>query len=158
MSPTNRRRMTNLHREEFLRRTPAWKDRIEQIPAPKFKTTTANGLTKAVIAFLEYNGHQAERINTTGVWVRERAHVNGGYYRPTTGTRGSADVSATINGKSVKLEIKAGSDRQSKVQRLYQEKIERAGGVYLIVRDFDEFVEWYDTFITGETNTNNIKP
>jgi len=33
------------------------------------------------------------------------------------------------------------------VQKQYQESIERAGGIYIIVRSFDEFVEWFDLFI-----------
>jgi hypothetical protein len=47
----------------------------------------------------------------------------------------------------VKIEIKYGKDRQSDVQKEYQASIERAGGVYIIVRTFYEFVVWYDKFI-----------
>ena len=64
-----------------------------------------------------------------------------------TGTAGSADISATIKGRSVKIEVKIGKDRQSEAQKRYQEMIERAGGTYYIARDFDEFVEWYEKFI-----------
>jgi hypothetical protein len=46
----------------------------------------------------------------------------------------------------VKIEVKIGKDRQSEAQKKYQEDIERAGGVYLIARDFDSFVEWFDSF------------
>jgi hypothetical protein len=66
---------------------------------------------------------------------------------PGTGTNGSSDVSATIKGRSVKLEIKYGKDRLSKAQIEYGESITRAGGVYLVVRDFDEFIEWFNNFI-----------
>jgi hypothetical protein len=64
-----------------------------------------------------------------------------------TTTAGSADISATIRGRSVKIEVKVGKDRQSEAQKRYQESIERAGGVYMIARDFDTFVEWFDEFI-----------
>ncbi len=59
--------------------------------------------------------------------------------------KGTADISATINGRSVKIEIKM-KDKQSEVQREYQRRIEAAGGVYLIVRSFAEFMTWYNTF------------
>jgi hypothetical protein len=47
----------------------------------------------------------------------------------------------------VKIEVKVGKDRQSDAQKRYQESIERAGGVYLIARDFDSFVEWFDEYV-----------
>ena len=64
-----------------------------------------------------------------------------------TGTKGSADLSATIKGRSVKIEIKWGKDRQSQEQKEYQKHIESAGGIYYIARTFDEFIEWYDQTI-----------
>jgi len=64
-----------------------------------------------------------------------------------TSTAGSADISATIKGRSVKIEVKIGKDRQSDAQKRYQEMIERAGGIYIIAKDFDSFVEWYENFV-----------
>jgi hypothetical protein len=64
-----------------------------------------------------------------------------------TSTAGSADISATIKGRSVKIEVKIGKDRQSEAQKRYQENIEKAGGTYIIAKDFDSFVEWYNQFI-----------
>jgi hypothetical protein len=60
-----------------------------------------------------------------------------------TGTDGTADISATIKGRSVKIEIKIGSDRQSEAQRNYQHIIEKAGGIYFIAKDFAQFYSWY---------------
>ena len=61
-----------------------------------------------------------------------------------TGTNGSADISATIAGKSVKIEVKILKDRQSEAQKQYQADIEKAGGIYYIAKDFTSFVEWYN--------------
>ena len=117
---------------------------------------TANGLTRMVTSFLTFTGHQAERINTMGTFRGPKKYTNldgvtrsvgKGTYTKTTGTKGSADISATVNGRSVKIEIKIGADRQSEDQKRYQESIERAGGVYKIVKNFDEFIEWYDSFV-----------
>jgi hypothetical protein len=116
----------------------------------KWDDKTANGLTKAICSFIQYNGYQAERINTMGV-AREKRTTGGKLIGVTwtkgTTTKGSADISATIRGRSVKIEVKIGKDRQSEAQKKYQEDIERAGGVYLIARDFDSFVEWFDEFV-----------
>jgi hypothetical protein len=68
-------------------------------------------------------------------------------YIPTTGTKGSADISATIAGKSVKIEVKIGKDRQSEHQKVYQDQIENAGGDYFIAKDFDSFYNWFSNFI-----------
>lgn len=66
-------------------------------------------------------------------------------WRKSNTTKGSADISATIAGRSVKIEVKIGPDRQSEAQRRYQAAIERAGGLYFIAKDFTSFVEWYNT-------------
>lgn len=117
----------------------------------KHSDKTANGLTKAVIRWVEIHGGQAERINNIGRYI-EGAVVNKGFYGstrlkgkyiPSTGTRGTADISATIKGRSVKIEVKIGKDKQSEAQKKYQADTERSGGVYIIARNLDGFVaEW----------------
>ena len=121
--------------------------------AGKFSDRTANGLTQCVIKFLQLNGHQAERISTTGRPMDQTRIVKDvlGHHRrigsvqwiPGTTTRGSADISATINGRSVKIEVKI-KDRQSPAQVEYQRQVEQAGGIYLIVHTFEEFYNWYN--------------
>ena len=120
------------------------------IPMTQYKDSTANGLTKAIIDFLTYSGWQAERINTMGTPRTKRAtcgKVLGVTWTPGTSTPGSADISATIKGRSVKIEVKIGKDRQSEAQKRYQEKIESAGGTYYIATNFDDFKIFYDKFV-----------
>ena len=64
-----------------------------------------------------------------------------------TSTAGSADISATIKGRSVKIEVKIGKDRQSEAQKRYQENIEKAGGTYYIAKNFDDFVIFFNEFV-----------
>ena len=119
----------------------------------KYRDDTANGLTKCIVDYIRLNGGQAERINTTGIPQDTRQQVTDILGRTRTigsvtwrtggGTRGSADISATIQGRSVKIEIKIGKDRQSEAQRQYQAAIEAAGGLYYIAKNFTEFVGWY---------------
>lgn len=110
-----------------------------------YNDKTSNGLTKCVIDWLRYNSWQAERISNTGRILNK-------HWIPGTGTNGTADISATIWGRSVKIEVKIGADQQSQYQKGYQESIERAGGVYIIVKDFTTFLFWYRQFIGGFDN------
>lgn len=122
--------------------------------AAYYRDDTANGLTKCVIDWIKLNGWQAERINTMGRPIDNRQQVTdvlgrtrtiGGItWVQSTSTTGSADISATINGRSVKIEVKTGKDRQSEAQKKYQEDIEKAGGIYIIVKCFDDFMDWWN--------------
>lgn len=136
--------------------------RLPEIPydwlaKPKFSDNSANGLTKCVIAYIKLIGGQAERISTTGRAVDNSTRftdvigrtrqVGGVKWIPGTSTKGSADISATIAGRSVKIEVKFGSDRQSEVQKEYQKSIEFAGGVYLIARTFEQIKNEIDNLL-----------
>ena len=154
MNRQNKERLTALERAHLQERYPSVPDHA--LAMSKWSDTSANGLTKCVTAWIQLNGYQAERINTMGVY-REAAKIKDldgisrtvgkGKWTKSTSTAGSADISATIKGRSVKIEIKYGRDVQSDAQKRYQESIERAGGIYLIVTNFDIFVTWYDAFI-----------
>lgn len=127
--------------------------RLEQVTGNKHRDDTANGLTRCIVDYLRYKGWQAERINTTGIPIDTRKQatdimghnrtIGSLTWRPSGNTKGSADISATIKGRSVKIEVKIGKDRQSEAQRQYQAAIEQAGGLYYIARDFTTFVAWY---------------
>jgi len=149
---------------EYLRQIALQKGRAEHQSYPDYLTypvkpysdKTANGLTRCIIDFLKFKGWQAERINTTGRPIDRRQIVTDvvGNVRQigsiewikSGSTPGSADISATIKGKSVKIEVKCkatGDNYQSDVQKHYQQQIEAAGGLYYIARDFQTFYDWY---------------
>lgn len=140
------------HKEKF----PNWPDRPARYLG-KWSDKKANGLTRMIIKWLQLNGWQAERISVTGRMVDDRKivtnvigqsqWVGSSYYLPTNMQKGSADISATIAGQSVKIEIKIGKDKQSHEQMAYQMEIERAGGTYIIAKDFETFVAWYKDFL-----------
>lgn len=129
----------------------------EYIVRTKFTDKTANGLTKAIVKWINLNGYQAERISTSGRWVDNskvvtdvlgnQKKIGSGKYIKGSGTKGSADISATIKGKSIKIEVKIGKDKQSEAQKEYQKSIERAGGIYFIAKDFTSFYEFYTTLV-----------
>ena len=129
------------------------------IPKTDWNDNSANALTKCVIAWIQFMGGQAERISSQGQYREGKkipvgsgilAHTKQlpGKWTPGQSTKGTADISATIRGRSVKIEIKQ-KDKQSEAQKQYQQAIENAGGVYIIVRTFDDFVVWYEQFTLG---------
>lgn len=127
------------------------------VPKTVFRDDNANGLTKCIITHLNALGWQAERISNTGRYIDDskiitdvlgnRKKIGSGKYIPGSGTKGTADISATIKGKSVKIEVKIGKDRQSDEQKEYQRKIESAGGIYFIATDLDMYLEFYNSLI-----------
>jgi hypothetical protein len=153
MNKQNKQRLHELEEKYMSYRYPSAPGHI--IPFTKYSDATANGLTKCITDFLNYSKHQAERINTMGVF-RQSYRTDGtktaGQWTKGTGTPGSADISATIYGRSVKIEVKIGKDKQSVVQKEYQLMIEAAGGIYIISKTFDDFVEWYDNFSQNYKN------
>jgi hypothetical protein len=157
MTRPTRQRIHDLMLHESRQKYPNLPDHARVVNIPT--DGSANGLTKLVIKWIELHGGQAERINTMGRMVDKRkivtdvlgrkGMIGSMSYIPTTGTKGSADVSAVVQGRSYKIEIKVGKDRQSDAQKAYEQSITSAGGVYLIVRTMDQFVQWWD---------ENIKP
>ena len=153
MNKANKDKLKALELESLKGKYPSMDLRF--IPLTDWKDTSANGLTKCIIFWINAMGGQAERISSQGqyregkkidVGTGEIAYTKQlpGKWTPGQGTKGTADISATIIGRSVKIEVKYGKDRQSDAQKQYQEMIERAGGVYILARDFDTFVEWFN--------------
>lgn len=104
-------------------------------------TATGNGLTEFIVKFLNWSGHRATRITTEGRVLPDGKRI------PTQTRKGTADISATINGKAVMLEVKAGSDRPSQAQIKEQARERKAGGVYEFIHNVGEFFDWYDRFV-----------
>lgn len=136
-----------------------WKQRYQQAHEHWFKNNTptayadghycqpkypdvrkANGLTLFICNYVNWMGYRATRITTTG-------RVVGGRYIFGQTRRGTADVSATIKGKAVMIEIKVGADRPSKYQLAEQEKERKSGGIYEFVSNPEQFFELYDYVI-----------
>lgn len=117
-----------------------------------YKSNDANSLTKSIIAFLELLGFQAERISSMGRVIDNRTTVTdvlgrkrsmgSTKYIPGTSKKGTADISSTIYGMSIKIEVKYGKDRQSEDQKIYEMSIKDADGIYFIAKDFQQFYDW----------------
>ena len=152
MNKQNKQLLQQMERAQQRIKYPSLPDHA--VALTNWQDNSANALTKSIIGFLNMSGHFAERINTMGTYRQGRRLKVGdgvrqmpGRYVPTTGVKGSADISATIKGRSVKLEIKYGKDRMSDEQKAYAERTIASGGIYYVARDFDSFKEWYDDLI-----------
>jgi len=130
------------------------KQRYPNVPdyarsTPKYTDKTANGLTKCIIDWCLFSGFFAERTGNEGRTIDTRkSYINsvgqtktiGSVKRiPSSGTKGTSDIKAVINGRMVAIEVKIGKDRQSEAQKNYQMKIETSGGLYWIVKSLEDF-------------------
>lgn len=139
---------------------------LHAITARRFDDRTTNALTAAVLRWLEIHGHYATRINTTGRRLRDkvitdvigRAHTIPGKWIPGSTRTGTADIHAVINGRHCSIEIKCSEtrDRIRPAQMKTKRDVERAGGAYTTVPDFEKFLEWYNE-LTGSIPVRTTK-
>lgn len=110
-----------------------------------YRDTTANDLTKSIIDFINFSGGDANRISCQGQ-VRK---INGRMVWTHGNTRkGTADIHAIYRGRALSIEVKIGRDKLSDAQKLEAERINDAGGLYFIAKDFPSFIEWWEENIT----------
>lgn len=158
MNKQNKQLLNDLYMADQRIKWPSFPDFAR--PPRKYEDKTANGLTKCIIEFLNFIGHQAERISSMGRAIDKREistdvlgnkrQIGSMKYIPGTSTNGTADISSVIHGYSVKIEVKIGQDKQSVAQKKYQASVENAGGIYLIAKDFDGFIEEYLKLISTD--------
>lgn len=67
--------------------------------------------------------------------------IGGGFMR--FGAVGSPDIFAIRDGKIYGLEIKDVKGRLSEGQKIFQEKMNAAGGIYVIVRSIDDVLKLF---------------
>lgn len=97
---------------------------------------SANGITANVIRAINMQPKcVAYRINNVGVWDEAKQ-----LHRRGNTQKGIFDVSAIIRGRSAWFEIKAGRDKPSQDQLIFQQEVRRAGGIAEIVYSTDEFL------------------
>ena len=144
-----RERYIAAHKKQFAEKYPeAWKDgRWYKPPFPK--VATANGLTAFICNFINWQGYRATRISSAGRFVPGNKFEGGGRFIPGPTRRGTADISATIKGRSVMIEVKVGKDKPSEWQLAEQAKERAAGGTYEFCHDPDEFLRLYDEILVG---------
>ena len=124
--------------EEYMRWHYRGKEHIftpEMRIKPTFRDDKANGLTKLIEAWLKVKGHFGGRVNTMGTY-----NVKLGKFITSGSRKGMADITAVMNGRHVSIEVKIGNDKPREAQLKVQQQIQQAGGVYIFVSSFDDFI------------------
>ena len=107
--------------------------------------TRTNSTTKAIVNFLNLNGHVAHRNNTAGVFdpVAKRFHTI------TPESKGVGDILCCLKGGIfLEVEVKTGKDKLSPEQIRRRERIVGVRGLYCEAHSYDEFRHFYDTVVT----------
>jgi hypothetical protein len=107
------------------------------------KRTTGSTLTAACLRLLDLCGIFAWRNNNTGV----RRQAKGRYFWTFSGMKGAPDIIGIhevdgIGGIFLGIETKAGKDRLSDAQKIFRNRCDAAGGVYLVVREIGDLTEY----------------
>lgn len=103
------------------------------------KGESAGRMTQNILRAINTQpGCVAYRINNVGVWDAEK-----GVYRRGNTQKGIFDISATVKGLPVWIEVKAGRDKPSREQLIFQQEQRRAGAVAEIVYSTDEFLKLF---------------
>ena len=94
--------------------------------------------TQLVRGLIDYIEMVKNRLPITGVKTAsgQVRQDNGRWF--STGRPGWPDVTCCVRGRFVGLEAKTGTGKQSKEQKECQEEIERAGGLYFVVRSLGD--------------------
>jgi hypothetical protein len=120
---------------------------VQYVTGHKYSAAKSNPFAQAIIEYLEHFGHMAWRQSTEGRYRPGKTFRDTvGFLRQTKGTfipamkTGLGDVTAVIGGKYVSIEIKIGSDRQRPNQKQFEADLKKAGGGYILVKTWEEFI------------------
>ena len=116
-------------------------------PTIPFVANSANSLTRCIEAYIRVTGGYADRINNTGIYDPKTQK-----WRKSGTRKGIADIMATkkvqyddrIFAVPVAIEVKWGKDRLSEDQLKIKAEYEAAGGVYLVARTWEQFIQDYN--------------
>ncbi|QMW02475.1 hypothetical protein [Spirosoma foliorum] len=131
--------LASLEMAEKRRKHPNVPDRFRV--QSKFVVKDANNLTQAVKRCLELHDCYVTRVQSQGQWNQSL----GRFTRSTT-TKGTADLHAVVEGRHVSIEIKWGKDKLSAAQQKTADQVNAAGGLYLVVKDYDTFWSWFNEY------------
>jgi hypothetical protein len=115
-----------------------------QMKVKPYDDRTSNGLTRCICDFITHVGGYANRISTTGTMRKI-----GGKMTWTKGNsnKGAADIRILYNGRSIDVEVKIQGDKLSPAQYKEWARVEAAGGLYFVAKDFPSFLQfWLELF------------
>lgn len=99
--------------------------------------TLEKDVKAAVFEYLELKGYHWWPTNNAGTYNKKT-----GFRRtPKWFKKGVPDANLILNGTYYAIELKSSTGKQSKEQKTFQVKMEREGGVYLLVRSINDLIE-----------------
>jgi len=134
-------------------------------PTKSLDVTKTNGLTKFICNYLNWLGHHAERTNNMGtpkkktfqkfnIFTQKLVTVdNGVEWAKGNGTKGSSDIKGHFRNPKYAfsipfyIEVKVGKDRLSDDQIDYGTKVSNTGALYAVVKNVDDFFDFYNKAI-----------
>lgn len=126
-------------------------------PVKKFTDNSANNLTTAILAYFEIQGVKAWRQASEGRYLPEKRITNvigqsitvekGRFIPRGKATKGIGDICAVVMGQFITIEVKYGKDYQRPEQKEFQKDIEASGGIYFIVKTWDDFQYMINKYI-----------
>lgn len=140
LSKESRIRYVEAHKNWFKQEYPASYNDGHYAPPKMPVINSGSRMDFFIVNFLIWSRHTA-----TKVAVMQKIK---GMYIASGAKKGTADITATVFGKSIKLETKHGSDKPSDEQLAMQVKERKAGGIYEFLNSIEEFFIWYDTLLT----------
>lgn len=119
-------------------------------PPIKFSDSSANDLTKAILAYFDIIGWKAWRQSSEGRYIQGQQYTDvlghtkqlkGKWIPRSKAAKGCGDIRSIMppHGKTLEIEVKYGKDRQSADQKKYQKELEEMGGIYMIAKTWDDF-------------------
>ena len=140
----------NLKLEFYAKTKPLFPEHA--VPKRTYKTATANGLTRAIMDSGKYLGAHMVRMSNEGRYrpgavIKTPAGTRRGpgVWLPGT-ANGISDILMTFGGQTYFIEIKI-KDKQLPSQKKFETNLQAAGGNYIIIRTFAEFLDLIDTIL-----------
>lgn len=90
-------------------------------------------IQNAIIEYLTYNRYFFYRNNTGAAKMANGRFVS-------FGVKGAPDIVCCIKGKFVGIEVKRTGGKQSVEQKLFQQALERSGGIYILAYSVDDVI------------------
>lgn len=101
--------------------------------ATKAFKVSEKDLQRTILSWLAVKRIFAYKNNTVGIWKQATQT-----YIPSP-SRGAPDIVAIFKGVFCGVECKSTGGRQSDHQKLFQQEVEKAGGIYILADSFESF-------------------
>lgn len=103
----------------------------------------ASHVEDAIVAWFFYHGGWCANIYVGGIPIGKPIIIRGRKYfqlRPNPKRVGTSDLLGCLKGLSYRIEVKVGKDKESVHQRVDRKNYEESGGISMIVKSFDDFL------------------